>query len=287
MAPQKMIYVKNEDMKKLDEAMKITKESLSNTVMQALDQFIKVNAADIFEVKRLHAGCWLEMDFDHPEAIGAFKKAFDKHFDDLAKPVDDYESLYDQTFDECCKYISQWFRSEVITFHGKEVFSYTHKNDDVFQLVEDLCHGDLDEEGLSRCASIAGIPLIFLDEKMFEEAILEKKQEKFKPLFEENEKVDIQQWDFAESTEYTVYKTAGGKFLLHIAPNLEHITEVRKDAPYAFPCIADYAILKSLKSDLSEVRGKVTGAIFKLPPRFMNKLRNAVDSEPVHRILDI
>ena len=287
MAPQKMIYVKNEDMKKLEEAMKISKESLSNTIMQALEQFIKVNAADVFEIKRLHVGCWLEMDFDHHLAVEAFKKVFDRYFEELAKPNDDYESLYDQTFDECCRYIAQWFRSEAITFHGKEVFSYTHKNDDVFQLVEDQGNCSLNEESLSRCAPIAGIPLRCLDEKIFEEAIQEKKQEKFKPLYEENEKVDIQQWDFAESTEYTVYKTAGGKFLLHISPNLEHITEVRKDAPAAFPCIADYSILKSLKSDLSEVRGKVTGAIFKLPPRFMNKLRNAVDSEPVHRILDI
>jgi len=53
------------------------------------------------------------------------------------------------------------------------------------------------------------------------------------------------------------------------------------------PNVTDYAIVKKLKTGLKEVKGKLTGTRFLLPPRFMEKAISAIKSQPTHRILDI
>ena len=53
---QKMIYVKNEELHKLTEAMDITKTNLSNTVMQALDNLLKTNKGENLKHQVLQVG---------------------------------------------------------------------------------------------------------------------------------------------------------------------------------------------------------------------------------------
>lgn len=280
MAPQKMLYVKTEDLPIFEKATQITGESLSNTVVQALEQFVKSNQKEMFNIQKLHVGPALDIKFDNGNIERYFREAFDKINKELDPDSEEYRLLYDEAFQDSFGYACRFFKSEIITFQGNKIFNYEHKNERPDQLFGEQMDKELSDERLMLCAPITGVPLIDLSPSFFDMAI---------------RNVDIDNsilqndgdWLIPNSVSYNLYKTAKGKFLLYITPNLEHITEVRLDGPFAFPYLSDYVILKDLKPTLKEVKGRSTGSIFVLPPRFMSKAISSLTNQPTHKTLDI
>lgn len=313
MAPQKMIYVKEEDLPKLELAMGITKANLSNTVMQALDQFIDLSKGEKMDLQVLNIGGDLDIDFiintyGHRQ-YNEFETIFDKYDEKLVKLYntekkvkflsecnikdidyidfgvedEDDESIFSEHFNKCLQIAATQFKKENIAFYGKKVLDFTFINsDDIIESINDIVTKEPNEE-MRRGAAINGLSSIELTKDFFEEATLEILGEK---AVNKNY-ISNEAWSFPDLINYSLYQTSNDNYLLHMHINLEDLHKIRCDINVSVPNFSDYVIIKDIKNIEQEIKGEFTKAMFLLPNTLITKIKSAINQKTPYRLLDI
>lgn len=279
MAPQKMLYVKSEDLEILEKATSVSGESLSNTVIKALSSYIEVNRHETFEIQKLQVGAGLDIDIGYSCFERDFRAAFDEAYPEPDYDTEEYERLYDEAIEDVLAYAASPLKMELITFYGREIYSYEHKNTRADLLFGEQMENEMTNERLMTYAPVKDAPLLFFDKEFFADAF--KSEPPPRSAGQDGD------WLIPESVTCRLFKTAKGQYLLYISPEIIHMNTVRQDGNMALAYISDYVLLKELKPGLKKVKGRCTGATFVLPPRFMARAISIVQNMPTHKVLDI
>lgn len=280
MAPQKMIYVKNEDAQLFEQAMQITKESLSNTIVQALSQLVEYSTIENFEPISLSVGMALETDFEESELVQAeFEKAFEQTY---ANTDESEIPAFDSSLSDCYEFTWQLFQTENITFYGKHLYSFQNKPENPGDF--DVWYGDCSEEKkailLAENTAVKDIPNLDTDCDYFLKALKQSPQAK-------NLIYSDDRWFIPDSVDIDLYITRKGQFLITFSPCIDKMHECWLEIPTVAPRITDYAIIKQLKANIKEIKGKTSGCTIMLPPNFMLKAINSLTNQPKNKLLDI
>jgi len=289
---QKMIYVKNEELHKLTEAMDITKTNLSNTVMQALDNFIETNKGENLKHQVLQVGGEADLEYilmNHRPTLESIDAIFQENesafrkFYELEEDEEYGDDLLEKHLRNCFKVAQAQFRKEKIGFFGKKLLNFTHKNtkdelDNAYEL-----DGKMTDEQRQQLAIVTDAPAIRLEKQFLEEAT----NEMFGGELVNTDFTYYEDWGAPDAVHYSLYQTSNGVYLLHIMAYFNYITEIRSDIGSSVADISDYVIIKDINSIKKEVEGEFLKTGFLLPKTVITQIKSAMEREIPYRLLDL
>ncbi len=254
MAPQKMLYIKEEDLGLIDKAQLCSGENFSNTVVRALRWYVDSQQDIDFELQKLTIG--FECVADYPFYSG---QNIPEEFEE------DEEAYPNLVFDEL---LPKVFPKTKVTFFGAEIFSSREKY-----------------------VGIRGIPALTIHKNIIVNAFngdfdntkhieLFNTQD-FDYMSEEIPKMPI-------TALFTVFSTRGGKFLILV--DLDDLKELRdkvRDDEYYIPDISDYSILEELNENETSIVTATYGLEVDLPENFIRRVLATIETASQEKHLDI
>lgn len=254
MSPQKMLYVKEEDIGLIEKAQFCSKENFSNTVVKALKWYVDSQQDVQFEFQKITVGCDCTADFPFDE-VPDFPDELDYMGDS------EYANL---VFDEL---LPRTFPKTKITFFGVEIFSST---------------------GMSGIdLVIRDIPGLELHEKIIFNAYAGNfdNADHIRSFNSYNDSGYIE----GITTTFTAFKTRGGKYLIKV--EIYDLDSLRNNIDLEFGCYipdpTDYFILNKLDEKIQVITTETLKIEIELPKTFMRQLIEAEKSAQNEIHLDI
>lgn len=280
MAPQKMLYVRDEDLDLIAKAQSCSKENFSNTVIQALKFYVDSQEDVDFELQKLVIGfdpCVFDRDilrdYDIPEKFLYLLDELEDSDENFECHKEDH--IYDLKGDAVLDYLQALFYETQITFFGKELASYSGKHPDrnaVYNLRGVKVSGELLEKALSKDFSVP-YPYEKVSMKDFEDE-------------DEGKTGEDLPWYGVIYASFKVFRTRGNKFLIWATTDSGDLNRER-DVGLIVPGAADYAILDDLKDDLTRIKTDNFGIEFELPPSLIQNAKRAFRTQKPSKHLDV
>lgn len=285
MAPQKMLYIKDEDVGLISKAQECSKENFSNTVIRALKFYVYSQEDADVDLQKLLIG--FDPSVFEIDAVRYFLDRNDlKDFEEVLEDLWlDIENLYIEDFDEdwsyddlVCemvwRYLYATLNETQITFFGKELAS-----------------------SKSECLGVYNLHGIEISKNLIKKSLFQEYDEpptiervSMKPLVDDDEpsKAPDSLWFGDISASFKVFRTRGGKFLIWATTNSGDLNcSSNVDCGLIVPGVSDYAILENLNDDLETIKTTNFGIEFELPKGLIRRAKDAFRREVPIKHLDI
>jgi len=256
MAPQKMLYIKDEDVGLISKAQECSKENFSNTVIKALKWYVDSQQDIEFELQKVTIG--FECAFDYPFCDGG-QIVPDELYDNADAHVD-------LVFDEL---LPKVFPKIKLTFFGAEIFSCSEKH-----------------------LAVKNIPALRLHENIIVNAFNgnfknDAYMETYNTSDFDEDYYDKEIEKMPTEIDFSIFKTRGGKFLILVkVSGLEDLRDFDLDQHY-IPDPIDYVVLDQLTEKIDSITTATYGLEIELPKNFMRKIMAAIESANNEKHLDI
>lgn len=281
MAPQKMLYVRDEDLDLIAKAQSCSKENFSNTVIQALKFYVDSQEDVDFELQKLVIGfdpCVFDRDilrdYDIPEKFLYLLDELEDSDEDFECHKEDH--IYDLKGDTVLDYLQTLFYETQITFFGKELASFSGKYPDrnaVYNLRGVKVSNELLEKAFAKDFSI---PCSYetVSMKEFEDQ-------------DEGKTGEDLPWYGDIYASFKIFRTRGQKFLIWASTDSGDLNAIINDIGLIVPGASDYAILDDLKDDLTRIKTDNFGIEFELPPGLIQNAKRAFRTQKPSKHLDV
>ncbi len=272
MAPQKMLYIKDEDVSLISKAQECSKENFSNTVINALRFYVDSQKDADFDLQKIIVGfdpTVFERDILDKLSVPS---EFQHLLEEQAKLVEDYTE-YDLKGDVVLEYLENIFYQTQITFFGKELASANSECVAVYnlrglrvttELLEKALAGDFD----------TSYPYELVSMKDLEDD-------------EEANEAPNSLWFGEIRANFKVFRTRGGKFLVSAITNAGDLNWITNDVGLIVPGASDYAILDHLNDNLKSIITENYGIEFELPDGLIQRAKQVLKKQRSVKHLDV
>ena len=275
MAPQKMLYVKEEDLDLIAKAQSCSNENFSNTVIQALKFYVDSQEDVDFELQKLVVGFNpfvfdrdVFYNYDVPEEFKDNLEDILEGTEGLDEDLEEYQIVAEVVLD----YLQASFYETQITFFGKELVSFSGDRNAVYSLRGVKVSNELLEKAFAKDFSTT-CSYETVSMKEFEDQDEGKVAENL-PYY----------GDICAS--FKIFRTRGNKFLIWATTDGG---DFNHDGTFELivPGVSDYAILDDLKDDLTRIKTDNFGIEFELPKGLIQQAKRAFRTQKPSKHLNV
>jgi hypothetical protein len=271
MAPQKMLYIKDEDVGLISKAQECSKENFSNTVIKALKFYVDSQEDADFDLQKLIIGfdpiVFDRDDFTTYLGVSPKSQNTDQNMEEGVYEM--WDGLYNLVLD----YLQVSFFQTPITFFGKELVAREQKQAAVFNLRAIKASKDL---------LVKAVEKNFADPCPYDLVSM-----KFLEDGEEPSNDSDSPWYGDISASFKVFRTRGNKFLIWASTNSGDLNWSSLGLNSIVPCASDYVVFDELRDDLKKIKTENYGIEFELPEGLVQDAKQALRTQKPVKHLSI
>jgi|GEM_PF-5100440 len=272
MAPQKMLYIKDEDVGLISKAQECSKENFSNTVIKALKFYVDSQEDADFDLQKLTIG-FDPIVFDRDaftEYLGVSQEIKKANQDSDEAVCEMWDGLYNFVLD----YLQVSFFQTPITFFGKELVAREQRD---YAAVYNL-----------RAIKVSKDLIIKAVEKDYDTPC-PYDLVSMKTLLDDEEPSDDPDspWYGSIGASFKVFRTRGNKFLIWASTDAGDLNWSSLGLNSIVPHASDYAVFDELRDDLKKIKTETYGLEFELPEGIVQDAKQALKTQKPVKHLSI